>query len=104
MRRLRRPLETNDGDGLSFIDHSEEVTKKVKFDGEDYPNEGPNVKPGSTSSARRVNAQTLEVTDKFKGKTVDTQLIELSSDRKTLTITVHTPGRREPNILVFERQ
>ena len=96
-----RPYE---GDGLSFIDPSEEETKNVKFDGKDYPNLGPNVVPGSASSVRRVNERTLEVTDKIDGKVMDAQQIELSSDLKTLTLTVHTVGRSEPNILVFERQ
>ena len=96
-----RPYE---GDGLSFIDPSEEETKNVKFDGNDYPNLGPNVAPGSASSVRRVNERTLEMTDKIDGKVMDAQQIELSSDLKTLTMTVHTVGRGEPNILVFERQ
>jgi hypothetical protein len=96
-----RPYE---GDGLSFIDPSEEETKNVKFDGKDYPNLGPNVAPGSASSVRRVNERTLEMTDKIDGKVMDAQQIELSSDLKTLTMTVHTVGRSEPNILVFERQ
>jgi hypothetical protein len=96
-----RPYE---GDGLSFIDPTDEVTKNVKFDGKDYPNVGANVPAGSASSARRVNGHTLEVTDKFNGKVTDTQEIKLSSDGKTLTMTVHTAGRSEPNILVFERQ
>ena len=96
-----RPYE---GDGLSFIDPSEEETKNVKFDGKDYPNLGPNVVPGSASSVRRVNERTLEMTDKIDGKVMDAQQIELSSDLKTLTMTVHTVGRSEPNILVFERQ
>ena len=96
-----RPYE---GDGLSFIDPSEEETKNVKFDGNDYPNLGPNVAPGSASSVRRLNERTLEMTDKIDGKVMDAQQIELSSDLKTLTMTVHTVGRSEPNILVFERQ
>ena len=96
-----RPYE---GDGLSFIDPSEEETKNVKFDGKDYPNQGPNVARGSASSVRRVNERTLEMTDKIDGKVMDAQQIELSSDLKTLTMTVHTVGRSEPNILVFERQ
>ena len=96
-----RPYE---GDGLSFIDPSQEETTNVKFDGKDYPNVGPNVAPGSASSVRRVNQNTLEMTDKINGKIADTRQIELSSDLKTLTITVHTAGRSEPNILVFERQ
>jgi len=96
-----RPYE---GDGLSFINPSEEETKNVKFDGKDYPNLGPNVAPGSASSVRRVNERTLEMTDKIDGKVMDAQQIELSSDLKTLTMTLHTVGRSEPNIFVFERQ
>jgi hypothetical protein len=65
---------------------------------------GPNVAPGSASSVRLVNQNTLEMTDKINGKIADTRQIELSSDLKTLTITVHTAGRSEPNVLVFERQ
>jgi hypothetical protein len=97
-------VQPYEGDGLSFIDPSQEQTKNMKFDGKDYPNVGPNDSPGSTSSARRVDEHSLEVTDKINGKTVDSQQIQLSSDHKTLTITVHIVGRSEPNILVFQRQ
>lgn len=92
------------GDGLSFINPSDGSAKNVKFDGKDYANEGANVSPGSVSSARRVNEHSLERTDKVGGKIVDTRQIELSSDLKTLTMTVHTAGRRQPDLLVFERQ
>jgi len=97
-------VQAYEGDGLSFINASAGVTKNVKFDGKDYPNAGPNVMAGSASTARRVNEDTLEMSDKFNGKIMDTRQIQLSADRKTLTMTVHVPGRREPDILVFERQ
>jgi hypothetical protein len=57
-----RPYE---GAGLSFIDLSQDETKNVKFDGKDYPNVGPNVGPGAGSSLRRMNAHTLEITDRI---------------------------------------
>jgi hypothetical protein len=97
-------VQPYEGEGLSIVSPSEEETTNVKFDGKDYPKAGPNVRKGSTSSARRVNPQTVEITDKVNGKTAATRQIELSSDLKTLTMTVHRAGRREPNILVFERQ
>jgi len=50
-----------------------------------------------------VNESTLERTDKLNGKVVDTQQIMLSSDLKTLTLTVHKTGTRAPSVLVFER-
>jgi hypothetical protein len=101
VRMQVRPYEE---DGLAFIDPSAQVTKNMKFDGKDYPNLGPNVTPGSTSSIRRVSERTLEMTYKINGKVLYTQQIEVSSDFKTLTVTRLTVGESEPNIRVFERQ
>jgi len=93
-----------EGDGLSFVDPSQNETKNVKFDGKEYPRVAPHEAPGSTSSIRKVNGHTLELTDKDNGKVMATEEIQLSSDLKTLTMTVHISGRSKPNILVFERQ
>jgi hypothetical protein len=91
-------------DGLSFITPAEHETQNMRFDGKDYPDAGPDVPPGSASSARRVNERTLEMTDKVKGKVMDTRQIELSSDLKTLTMTVHPVGQSSPNVFVFDRE
>src|SRR5215831_2289194 len=53
--------------GLSFIQPSREVMRNLKFDGKDYPVLGRGVAEGSTSSARRVDARTLEITARIKG-------------------------------------
>jgi len=92
------------GDGLTFITPTEHETRNLRFDGKDYPDVGPDVSPDSVSSGRRVNERTLEITDKIKGKVMDTRRIELSSDLKTLTMTVHPVGQSKPNILVFDRE
>lgn len=96
-----RPYE---GDGLSFVNPSAEVTKSVKFDGKDYPNQGPKAPPGSASSGRRVDERTLEMTDKVNGKVMTTRQIKISADLKTLTMTVHPVGQHTPHILVFDRE
>jgi hypothetical protein len=96
-----RPYE---GAGLSLILSSQDVTRNVKFDGKEYPNVGPGAAQGSTSSAHRVDARTLEITDRIKSKITRTERLELSPDLKTLTRTVHPVGQRGPNVLVFERQ
>lgn len=93
-----------EGDGLSFISPAEEVTKSLKFDGKDYPKQGPKVPPGSVSSGHRADARTLEMTDKVNGKIMTTRQIKISSDLKTLTMTMHPAGQRTPNILVFDRE
>lgn len=92
------------GDGLSFIIPSENSIKNVKFDGRDYPNEGANASRGASSSARRVDARTLILTDKAAGKVTDTEKIELSADLNTLTTTVRFAGRDKPNVLVFKHR
>ncbi len=94
-----RPWE---GDGLSIIAASQGVTKNVKFDGKDYPN--PGSKRNVASSAQRVNERAFELTDKIGDKLIGTREISVSDDGKTLTMTVHLPGRSEPDVLVFDRQ
>jgi hypothetical protein len=89
------------GDGLTLVTPSQ--TKSVKFDGKDYPNEGPNAQRGASASIRRVDEHALVLTDKINGKVVDTEAIGVSPNLKTLTITVQIPGRDKPNVLVFER-
>lgn len=92
-----------EGDGLSITSSTSGVTTKVRFDGKDYPHEGLNAQKGSTSSARRMDPHTIELTDKTNGKAALTRLMTLSSDLKILTMTLRA-GRRTPNILVLERQ
>jgi hypothetical protein len=96
-------VEPYEGDGLSIIDSTDGLTMNVKFDGNDYSSGGSNAPKGFTASARRVDQHTMEITGKVNGKTGLTQLMTLSSDLKTLTMTQRI-GRREPNILVLERQ
>ena len=92
------------GDGLSFITAAVNETRNLKFDGRDYPDLGANVRPNSESSGRRVNARTLELTDKIKGKVTDTQQLKLSPNLKILTVTMRPADQGTPNILVFDRE
>jgi hypothetical protein len=97
-----RPYEEH---GLSIINSFSQLTRNIKQDGKDYPNTGANAAVIAASSVSRLDEHTLELTDKkSNGKVYDTQQFKLSSDFKALTITIHTAGRDEPNILVFERQ
>jgi hypothetical protein len=96
-------IRSNEGSGLSFIRPPEVVLRNLKFDGKDYAAAGHAVAEGSTS-ARRVDEHTLEITDKVNGKITRTEKIELSPDLKRLTRSVHSVGQGDPNIFVFERQ
>ena len=92
------------GAGLSINNPAEGFTKNMKFDGKDYPPHGKYASPGAMASGKRVNDRTLEVTDKIEGRLSNTEQIEVSSDLKTLTLTMHVAGQSKPNVLVFDRE
>ena len=97
-------IQPYEGDGLSLISPTADKPRNLSFDGKDYPDLSSNASPGSTYSARRASERTLELTDKLNGNIVATRQYTLSSDLKTLTLTIHKTGMRTPTVLVFERQ
>jgi hypothetical protein len=46
----------------------------------------------------------VEITYRSKGTITKTRQFSLSPDLKTLTMTVHLAGEKEPRVYVFERQ
>jgi len=56
------------GEGLSFITSAGRTSKNVKFDGKDYPNEGPSAVKGASSSIRKVDARNLVMTTSTTGR------------------------------------
>jgi len=98
-------IQPYEGDGLSFKRSDEEMAKRLKLDGNDYPDLSPNGDTGSAYSGRRVNERSLEITEKSKGKITGTRQIELSRDLKTLTVTVRLGGQNRPqSIFVYDRE
>ena len=89
-----------ENEGLSFFFPSENASIKVSLDGKEHPNTSGT----STSSSRRVNAQMVEMIRKSKDKVTETRRFEISTDLKTLTMTVHTAGKDEEDVYVFDRQ
>jgi hypothetical protein len=99
-------IQPYEGDGLSFKRSDEEIVKRIKLDGNDYPDLDPNGgDKGTAYSGRRVNERSLEITEKSKGKITGTRQIELSTDLKTLTVTVRLVGQNRPqSIFVYDRE
>ena len=99
-------IQPYEGKGLSFKRSDAKMAKRIKFDGNDYPDLGPNGgDKGTASSGRRVKERSLEITYKSKGKITGTRQIELSTDLKTLTMTERLVGQSRPkSILVFDRE
>lgn len=90
--------------GLTFTFPAQQRTRDMNFDGKDYPDTGPNMPAGAATSGRRVNARTLELTNKMNGKATGTQEFAVSPDLKILTVTARPPGGGTPNILIFDRE
>ena len=92
-------------DGLSLNSSALQMMQSLKFDGKDYPDLNPKANPGSASSGRRADQRTLEITDKLKGKIIQTRTLHLSPDLQTLTMSMLAPGESQPkNILGFDRE
>jgi hypothetical protein len=96
-------IEPYGAHGLTFNTPAYHDTLSMNFDGKDYTEEGPNVPPGSTSSGKHINANTLEITDKIKGQVMDHAKYEVSPDGKTLTLTIHQTGQPNPLIIVYDK-
>lgn len=89
-------------DGLSFTYGAGGPMINVDFDGKEYS--GVGVPAGFTTSGRRINERTLQMSDKMRSKEVDTRQTELSSDMKTMTLTVHTQNQSKTKVLVYDRE
>lgn len=103
---IEMQIQPYEADGLSFKRSDEESPKRIRLDGNDHPELDPKgADTGTAYSGRRVNARSLEVTDKFNGKPTGTRRIELSTDLKTLSVTVSLVGQSKPqSSLVYDRE
>ncbi len=97
-------VQPYEGDGLTLFFPAVKGKLSMKFDGKDYEETGPYAAPGSTSSGRRLNERTLEFTDKVRGKVIDTALLKVSPDGKTLIYTVHVKGQSKPLTFVYDKE
>ena len=77
---------------------------RMKLDGKEYPEEGPTVPDGSTSSGHRLDERTIETTEKIKGRLIESAKATISQDGATQTVVVTEPGNKIPLVLVYERE
>jgi len=54
--------------GLTFYVPAQKETLSINFDGKDYEPTGPEVPQGWSSSGKRTDQRTLEISNKFKGE------------------------------------
>jgi hypothetical protein len=93
-----------EGTGYSLKSPAYQGKTDFKLDGKEYTPKGPRVAKGTTVSGKAIDAHTMELTYKLKGKTTETDRWVVSADGKTLTDTVNYSGESKPEIDVYERQ
>jgi len=93
-----------EGNGYSMKNPTYQGRTDFKLDGKEYTPKGPRVAKGTTVSGKAIDAHTMELTYKLKGKMTETDRWELSADGKTLTDTVNYSGESKPEIDVYDRQ
>jgi len=71
-------LHPYEGNGLSLM-VSGSPAAELRLDGKEYPSTGPSAAPGATTLSRRIDARTIELTSKLKGKILRTS----SASRRT---------------------
>jgi hypothetical protein len=76
-----------------------------KFDGKDYPVTGDST--ATTRAYKRVNAHTLDLTNKRDGKVTLTGKVTVSADGKTRTVVItgtDADGKKTTNTYVYDKQ
>jgi hypothetical protein len=91
-------------DGYSRINPVYKERLNFKLDGKEYAPTGPRVAKGTSVAAKKIDDHTMELTYKLKGKTIETDKLELSADGKTLTLTATYPGVSKPEVDVYDRE
>lgn len=97
-------IDSSDGEGHLITFPGRKQTIRMKFDGAEYPEQGPTIAAGSTSSGHRIDERTIETTEKVNGKVIETAKATISADGKTQTIVVTEPDDNTPVLLIYERE
>jgi hypothetical protein len=72
-----------------------------KFDGKDYPLTGD--PDADTRSYKKIDARTMELTNKKDGKVVVNAKIVVSADGKTRTVTLTAAGKKAHSTAVYDK-
>jgi hypothetical protein len=92
----------DDGVTWSIADYN--VKSNAKFDGKDYPAQGPSAPGGLTVSLEKTGSLSFQLTEKKDGKPVYKAAYSVSTDGKTLTEVGSSGAVEEKTTFVYDRQ
>lgn len=90
--------------GLSLFSPTERESIDLKFDGKDYPDDGPHVPIHSTVSGQRIDARNLIVYGKVDGQLVYSARWKVSDDGSMLAVGVNRNGTTISETNIYDRQ
>ena len=100
-------IQLFEADGLSIDGPEGQIVRSLKFDGKRL-SEQRCLRMRLRDWLRRghrANERSVEFVDKYKGRILQTQQIEISADLKTLTLSIILAGESKPrNVFVFDRE
>jgi hypothetical protein len=96
-------VEPNGDDGVTLRLPEDGTHYSLKFDGKDYPEEGPRLPAGMTVSAKMTGPRTIRAVTKLNGTAFDTEDWEISADGQTFTYTQRDVGTTNPAVIVLRR-
>jgi hypothetical protein len=97
-------IQPNGADGLivKMVDFN--AVCALKFDGKNYPVNGPTVPRHYTLSVKKTGLRSLEMTERMNTKVVYVDSFGVSADGKQLTTEGAAPGSSEKTKVVYEKQ
>jgi hypothetical protein len=96
-------IAPNGDDGITVTLPEDGTTYSLKFDGKEYPEQGPRLPPGVTVSATRTGARTVKAITRLNGRPFDEEEWEVSEDGNTYTYTQHDVGSAKPRRIILHR-
>jgi hypothetical protein len=96
-------IEPNGDEGITVHVPADGTMYSLKFDGKDYPEQGPRIPAGTTVSAKMTGKLTAQATTKLNGKVFDNEDWEVSPDGMTFTYTEHDAGSDKPALIILHR-
>ena len=96
-------IEENGEDGVSLHVPADGTHYSLKFDGKEYPEEGPRLPAGMTVSGVKTGARTARVHTRQNGKLFDTEDWEVSADGMIFTYKEQDEGVDNSVLIVLHR-
>jgi hypothetical protein len=96
-------VEPNGDDGVTLRLPEDGTHYSLKFDGKDYPEEGPRLPAGMTVSAKMTGPRSITAVTKLNGTAFDSEDWEISADGQTFTYTQLDVGSTDPAVIVLHR-